>query len=67
MMVMSQGLFGMCVRIMLVGLAATAGGEAVWPALPENDGEVLIPAQEWPRQPGPRSVKVYVLLPFETL
>ena len=47
-------------------LACVPGyGEAAdaWPALPETDAECLIPAQEWPRQPGPREVKVYIRYP----
>ena len=34
-----------------------------WPSLPERDATVDIPAQEWPRQPGPRTAKVYVWYP----
>jgi len=34
-----------------------------WPDLPKADGEVVIPAQNWPRQPGPRSLTVYVRYP----
>ena len=47
-------------------LACVPGyGEAAdaWPALPETDAECLLPAQAWPRQPGPREVKVYIRYP----
>ena len=37
------------------------------PPLLEHDGEVLLPAQEWPRQPGPRTIKVYVRYPEGSL
>jgi len=37
--------------------------EERWPALPDRDEDVLIPAQEWPREPGPRTVKVYIRYP----
>ncbi len=33
---------------------------ADWPALPERNGAVEIPAQEWPLRPGPRKVRVLV-------
>lgn len=38
-----------------------------WPDLPVSDGDVAIPAQEWPRQPGPRTVQVYVRYPGGSL
>ena len=41
----------------------TSASAQEWPALPEADAEVMIPAQEWPRDPGPREVKVYVWYP----
>jgi len=34
-----------------------------WPALPEKNGAAEIPAQEWPRRPGPRTVRVLVHYP----
>jgi hypothetical protein len=37
--------------------------EPTWPALPEKDGAVEIPAQEWPLRPGPRRVRVLVHYP----
>ena len=39
------------------------GGESSWPALPEVDGTVSIPAQSWPLKPGPRSVAVFIRYP----
>ena len=38
-----------------------------WPALPESNGHTLIPAQDWPHRPGPRTVKVYVYFPGGSL
>lgn len=37
-----------------------------WPPLPEKNGAVLIPAQEWPLRPGPRTVRVGVFYPDGT-
>ncbi len=34
-----------------------------WPALPKTDATVSIPAQSWPVQPGPRTVKVKIFYP----
>ena len=39
---------------------------ARWPKLPERDGAVVIPAQEWPLRPGPRDVRVLVHYPDGT-
>ena len=48
----------------LLAAAAPAGAAApVWPALPERDGVVEVPAQEWPMRPGPRTVRVRVHYP----
>ena len=46
--------------IVLLSLFAAPEG---WPVLPMTDGAVVIPAQEWPREAGPRTVKVYVRYP----
>ena len=64
------------IAIVLAGCAAPGvrhGGsrapldvEGVWPKLPERDGPVLIPAQEWPLRPGPREVRVQVHYPDGT-
>lgn len=49
---------------LIIGMSACWAAEpAPWPPLPVEDGEAMIPAQEWPMQPGPRSVKVYVRYP----
>ena len=52
------------------GLAFSVSGlhaaEPVWPKLPERDGAVMIPAQEWPLRPGPRQVRVLVHYPEGT-
>jgi len=54
-------------RLLVFGaaLAAMAGAADTgeWPALPERDGAVSIPAQEWPRHPGRREITVYVRYP----
>ena len=42
--------------------AGTFGAEKS-PGLPERDGAVEIAAQEWPRRPGPRTVRVLVHYP----
>ncbi|MCA9024366.1 MAG: DUF2920 family protein [Planctomycetaceae bacterium] len=34
-----------------------------WPVLPEVNGAVEIPAQEWPRRPGPRNVRTLIHYP----
>jgi len=39
---------------------------AAWPDLPEKNGPVSIPAQEWPFRPGPREVRVGVHYPDGT-
>ncbi len=51
-----------------VGETAAIGRTAVWgqesrPDLPDNDGVVEIPAQEWPLRSGPRQVRVRVHYP----
>ena len=51
-----------------VGETATIGRTAVWGQesrtdLPDTDGVVEIPAQEWPLRPGPRQVRVRVHYP----
>jgi dienelactone hydrolase len=42
---------------------ALPAAEVPWPKLPERDGPVVIPAQEWPARPGPREVRVQVHYP----
>ena len=54
----------MVTAFMLLSLIAAPEG---WPALPVTDGAVVIPAQEWLREPGPRTVKVYVRYPGDGL
>lgn len=36
-------------------------------SLPAANGVVDIPAQEWPRQPGPRTIRVYIYYPGDEL
>ncbi len=45
-------------------VAASLGNAAAdWPPLPDTSGEILVPAQSWPRQPGQRTVNVYIRYP----
>lgn len=37
--------------------------EPEWPAFPEKNATVQVPAQEWPQRPGPRTVRVKVFFP----
>jgi dienelactone hydrolase len=50
-------------RTLLIGFALVFGTGADWPALPEKDGPVELPAQEWPQRPGARTVRVSVHYP----
>jgi Prolyl oligopeptidase family len=43
------------------------GAEPAWPAIPDRNGTVEIPAQEWPLRPGARTVRVGVHYPGGTL
>jgi len=53
--------------LLVAALAARShAAEAQWPKLPERDGPVVIPAQEWPARPGPREVRVQVHYPGGT-
>lgn len=45
--------------MMAPGFAA----EPAWPAFPETNATVQLPAQEWPQRPGPRTVRVKVFFP----
>lgn len=49
--------------ILILSVPAQTMAQAIWPALPERNGAVEIPAQEWPLRPGPRSVRVLVHYP----
>lgn len=52
--------------VCLCALACAAPAEE-WPPLPREDGSVVIAAQEWPREPGPRDLKVYLRYPGGSL
>src|SRR5947208_8585568 len=54
-----------CFSVSLTDL--TAAPPEKWPRLPEQDGAVEIPVQEWPLRPGPRTVRVLVRYPGGTL
>jgi predicted esterase len=43
--------------------AVFAHAEMPLPALPKADAEVMLPAQEWPRLPGPRTINIYIRYP----
>ncbi len=49
--------------LLIVGLAAGTLDGKEWPELPDQNGSVDLPAQEWPRRPGPRTVKVLIHYP----
>ena len=54
--------------LLALALATPArGADAPGPALPDKDGAVTIPAQEWPLRPGPRTVSVKVHYPTGAL
>ena len=46
--------------------ASASAAEITWPKLPERDGAIVIPAQEWPQHPGPREVRVLLHYPGGT-
>ena len=53
-------------RVGLVLIASLSGlrvSAQEWPGLPEKNGAVELPAQEWPLRPGPRTVRVLVHYP----
>ncbi len=47
----------------VVALTVSTAFANEWPALPEQNSAVEIPAQEWPLRPGPRRVRVLVHFP----
>lgn len=50
--------------LLLLGLLMRdAAAQDNWPPLPDRDGAVEVPAQEWPLRPGPRRVRVLVHYP----
>lgn len=51
------------VIVLLLVLVGSALRAEEWPALPEQNAAVEIPAQEWPLRPGPRRVRVLVHYP----
>lgn len=55
-----------CLFLLTFFTSLAAAADAVWPRLPERDGVVEIPAQEWPARPGPRTVQVRVCYPGGT-
>lgn len=54
-----------CILCVLCGaLCYDATGMEAFPGLPRTDGEVAIAAQDWPWQPGPRNITIYVRYPL---
>ena len=51
--------------VLLLGSAVCRADD--WPDLPVTDGSVVVPAQEWPHQPGPRTVAVHLHYPSGNL
>ena len=43
--------------------AAAVSAAETWPELPGRNGSVAIPAQEWPRHPGSRTVRIKISYP----
>lgn len=65
---MNLPLFCALVAVFMTFSAAVCAAEdREWPPLPQEDGDALIPAQEWPRYPGARQVRVYVRYPGGSL
>ncbi len=57
---MPRSLWGVFLFVIVV---PAFGAEAVWPALPEKNATLQIPAQEWPQRPGLRVVRVKIFFP----
>lgn len=57
-----RGCVGIAVAAMISAYGAGADGPA-WPELPERDSDIALPAQEWPRSPGPRELRAYIRYP----
>lgn len=53
--------------LVLAGAGVMPSAAQDWPALPVKDAAVELPAQEWPRRPGPRTIRVLVHYPAGTL
>ena len=49
--------------VLVVMFVAAQSRAEDWPLLPEQNGAVELPAQEWPLRPGPRRVRVLVHYP----
>lgn len=56
----------LCCLLIFLGLPAFAD-DRPWPALPPENASAELPAQEWPFQPGPRTITAYVYYPGGTL
>lgn len=56
-----------CLGLLLAACGLNLRAADDWPELPEKNGAVEIPAQEWPRRPGPRRVRILIHYPGGTL
>lgn len=52
-----------CLINVLALVISGTSAAAEWPVLPEVNASVVIPAQEWPQKPGPRTVKIELHYP----
>ena len=52
---------------LVVGCPLFAIAAEAWPSLPSRNGQLSIPAQSWPQQPGPRRVRIGIVYPGGTL
>lgn len=48
---------------MKAAMIEALGPAAPWSALPAENGTIEIPAQEWPHEPGPRTINAYIHYP----
>lgn len=55
--------WALSLSVLLVFCGLNLQAQDAWPDLPQNNAAVEIPAQEWPRRPGPRSVRVLIHYP----
>lgn len=54
------------VFVLLAAASPVFAADSLWPKLPERDGSVVIPAQEWPARPGSREVRIQIHYPGGT-
>src|SRR6476469_9158484 len=59
----SRGAAVLCGSLVFGLLISHSRADESWPALPEADALVTLPAQEWPLRPGPRTIEVAIHYP----